>query len=341
MKHVVGSALAVGLVIGAAASGARAEDSIDVAGGSVYVTSRGGAETISADYYVRTSAGAWLGLEVVAQTANPQDIRNVSHSTGGVALHSGPGDFGPLTTSLFRSGAAAAPNPPFVLRDAQAGTTLPPASVRTITLDPGEPAGSSVLLDASHVLLPRTGQLRALALVQRGSGEAVLLDYDFAAGPVRRTPLGFTPPIGTDKGSFVGSPDGRVWAGFASTSGIRLFDLGDLSLTGPLQPKQVGAFAVGGAFDPRSTQLGIIAILIGLLAQPVPSISYQAGDELFLSAFDGSGFRPVAQQSIPSGASGLLQDDGSYYFLLPYLEQDNLWRGLVGSPAEPVLPIGD
>ena len=55
------------------------------------------------------------------------------------------------------------------------------------------------------------------------------MDYDVAGGPVRRTPLGFTPPIGSNKGSFVGTPDGHVWAAFASTNGIRLFDLGDLS----------------------------------------------------------------------------------------------------------------
>lgn len=293
------------LVLVAAASVARADVFLDAAAGSVFVTSTDGLRTVD---YVRTPGGPWLGVEVVAQSANAQPVIEVSHSVAGLAVHSGAGGSALLTTSFFCSGGAVAPNPPYVLQDPRTALSTAPVSVRTIALDPGEPSDSTVLLDASHVLLPRTNQHRALALVQRASGEAVLVDYDLGSGPVRRTPLGFTAPIGSNKGGFVGAPDGTVWASFASADGIRLFDLGDLSAPGTLHPTQVGALAVGGGFDPRSAHLGIIAILIGLITQPVPSLSYQVGEELFVSAFDGTAFRPLARQAVPPEASSNYQN---------------------------------
>ena len=319
------STLVLMLALVAAAPTAGADSILDAAGGSVFVTSTAGTATVDS---VRVPGGPLVALEVVGRTSNPPQIQRVSHSAGGLAMHSVGGGSAALTTSLFRSGAAAVPNPPFVLRDPRTGLTLSPASVRTIALDPAEPAGSTVLLDAGHVLVPGTGPPRGLVLVRRASGEAVLVDFDFAGGPVRRTPLGYTPPIGSNKGSFVGSPDGRVWASLASPGGIRLFDLGDISAPGALQPVPAGTLAVGAGFDPRSTHLGIIAILIGLVAQPQPSLSYQVGDELFLSAFDGAAFRPLGRQTIPAGASGLMQEDSVYFFILPYIEQDNLYRGV-------------
>lgn len=339
METKIGSTLRplLTLALVAAAAAGRADSVLDAAGGSVFLSTRNGGEVVAGDW-VHVPGRPLVGVEIVGRTSSA--ILNVSHSVAGLAVHSGAGGSAPLTTALFRAGGGEAPYPPFVLRDPRTGLTTAPASVRTIALDPGEPSGTTVLLDAGHVLVPGTGQWRGLAVVRRGSGEAVLVDFDFTGGPVRRTPLGFTPPIGSNKGSFVGSPDGHVWAAFASTGGVRLFDLGDLSASGPLEPVQTAALAVGPGFDPRSTHLGIIAILIGLLAQPAPSLSYQVGDELFLSAFDGSGFRLLARQEIPAGASGLMADGGLYFYVLPYIEQDNLYRGTVGQAAQPVPTAG-
>jgi hypothetical protein len=343
METKVGSTLRTFLAAAfvAAASTGGADTVLDAAGGSVFLSTPSGGEVISD--FVRVPGGPLVGFELGGKAPAPPALVAVSHSETGLAVHSGAGGSAPLTTSLFRSGPGSAPNPPFVLRDPRTGLATGPASVRTVALDPSEPAGATVLLDAGHVLVPRSGQHRGLALVRRASGEAVLVDFDFAGGPVRRTPLGFTPPIGSNKGSFAASPDGHVWAALASPGGIRLFDLGDLSATGPLQPVQAAALAVGPGFDPRSTHLGIIAILIGVVAQPSPAVSYQVGASLFHSAFDVravDGFRLLARQEIPPGASGLIEEDGIYFYILPYLEQDNLYRGTVGQAAELVPTAG-
>jgi hypothetical protein len=45
--------------------------------------------------------------------------------------------------------------------------------------------------------------------------------------------------------------------------------------------------------------------------------------------------------TIPAQASGLMEEEGiSYYFMLPYIEQDNLYRGTVGQGAVPILSVG-
>src|SRR5262245_33005254 len=232
------AAVMLGLV--AAGAAARAgEITLDTAGGSVFATWTDVSRTID---YVQTPNGTWAGFEVVAK-AGAQPLIGVSHSVAGTAIHSGAGGGANLTTSLFRTGGGAAANPPYVLKDLRTGQVTAPAAVRTVALDPTEP--SSVLLDASHVVLTN-GQFRALALAGRAGGEVVLVDFDVAGGAVRRTPLGFTPPIGSNKGSFVGTSDGHVWAAFASTGVIRLFDLGDLSATGPLQPVVKQTLSVAG-----------------------------------------------------------------------------------------------
>jgi hypothetical protein len=167
-------------------------------------------------------------------------------------------------------------------------------------------------------------------------------DFDFAGGPVRRTPLGFTPPIGSNKGSFTVSPTGTVWAAVASADGIRLFDLGDLTATGPLQPVQLGfvGFGVDTGWEGTSARLGIIAILIGIVAEPVPTISYQSGDQLVLLAFDGTRLREVRRQTLPAGAQGLMEDEGIFYYLLPFIEQEALYKSALWTThAERVLEI--
>ena len=317
---------ALALAAGAAVAGAG-EARFDAAGGSVYVTWSDGTRTID---YVHTPGAPWTALEVISKPGAPPII-GVSHSANGVVVHAGAAGSGNLTSALFRAGGTPVPNAPYALRDLRTGQITQPVAVRTIALDPGEPP--PVRLDASHVQRP--SQLRAVVVVQRASGEVLLVDHDFNGGPVRRTPLAFTPPIGSNKGSFTATPDGHVWAALASAHNIRLLDLGDLSATGPLAPVQSSALTLGEGFDPESTRVGIIAILIGLLRQPKPSISYQVGDELFVHGLKNGELELVARQKVPEGASGLIEEDGSFYFLLPYIEQDNLYRGFPGLLAVP------
>lgn len=317
-RIAVPAALSVVLAAAASASDLR----LDAAGGSLFVTAL---DPVRSADYVGTPDGKWVRMEIVRQGANVAPVIGVSHSPSGLAVHFGAGGSAPLTTALFRNGGGSAPNAPYRLLDPRTGLSSAPAAVRTISLDPSEPAGSTVLHDASHVVL-RGGQYRGLALVTRAGGEVVVADFDFAAGPVRRTPLGFTPPIGSNKGSFTVSPSGTVWAAITSPDGVRLFDLGDLSATAPLQPVQLAMLGVATGWEGTSARLGIIAILIGIVAEPVPAISYQAGDQLVQLAYDGTRFREVGRQTLPAGAQGLMEEEGIFYYLLPYLEQPNLYK---------------
>jgi hypothetical protein len=314
---------------------AHAEATLDVVGGMLYVTSIDGAQAV---IRAHTAAKNEVAIEVLSQAPNPLPIQSISHSAAGLAVHSGAGGTAPLTTALFRYGTAEASyTATAVLRDPRTGTITKPSSVRTIVLDPSDPG--AVLLDAGHFAAP-DGAARAWAYVRRSSGEAVLVDFDVAGGAVRRTPLGFTPPLGSDKGSVVGTPDGGAFASFESEGRIRIIGFEDIMVS-VLQPVPKGTLSLGSGFVPGSTRLGIIAILIGLLTQPTPAISYQVGDEVVLVVPEGAGFRTVARQTVPAEASGLMETDGIWFaFLLPYLEQDNLFRGLVGHAAEPVLPAG-
>lgn len=293
-----------------------------------------------ADVALRTADGRQVRLEVLPASPHGMPIQQISHSSRALGVHAGAGGSAPLTTALFRYDTAEASSGPFLLRDTRTRQVRKPSSVRTVALDPMDPGAT--LLDASHLLMPRGGQVRALALVQRSSGEAMLLDYDPAGGPVRRTPLGFTPPIGSNKGSFTAAPDGRVWAALAATGSIRLFDLGDLSAEGPLQAEQKATLAPGAGFDPDSTRLGIIAILIGLLPEPAPTVSYQQDGELVAAVLDHASFRTVARESLPAGAQGLMEDEGLFlfFYLLPYIEQGHVFKTVSGTDPEPIMTIG-
>src|SRR6185503_5740601 len=153
--------------------------------------------------------------------------------------------------------AGAVANPPVVLRDPSSGEVLAPSGVRSIALD--SYGQGTELGDAAHLYLPRTGALRGLVLVRRASGELVLSDFDFGTAPVRSTSLGLTAPLGSTKGSFTVAPDGHVWAALASTSSIRLLDLGDLTSTRALSPVPAASLAVQD-FEVESTRVGIIAV---------------------------------------------------------------------------------
>jgi hypothetical protein len=178
----------------------------------------------------------------------------------------------------------------------------------------GRPRGTHVL-DTQLVLLPYLEQdtIYKVTLARNAAGQALLVDQSLAT-PIRVTPIGFTPPIGSNKGSFAVTPESSTWAAFASSQGIRVFELGDLQAPGPLAVVQRDAIPAG--FDPQSAQLGIIAILIGLVAEPRPALFLdcfqggcnKGGDEELVLGWNGQSFEPVELME----GEGI---DGVYFFL--------------------------
>jgi hypothetical protein len=173
----------------------------------------------------------------------------------------------------------------------------------------GRPRGIQVL-DSDTLLLPYVEQenLYRLTYFRSAAGTVMLLDASDVT-PMRVTPLGFTPPLGSNKGSYTATPDDTVWAAFSSPQRIRVYDLGDIAKPGALSPGLVDAIAAPSGYDPNQTQLGIIAILIGLVAEPRPAL-FVAGvqdgtSNTLVLGYDGERFRPV----------GLMEDDGLWFFL--------------------------
>lgn len=274
-----------------------------------------------------------LRYDVVPRAQDPQPLIGVSLSAAGVVVHSAAGASA-VTSSLFFTGSTTVPGAPFSLRDQRDGLVTLPAATRTVAVDPADPSGDALLLSARHVVLPSSNQVRGIHLIQDAAGEAVLVDYDFAGGPPRRTALGYTVPEGPAGGAVVASSDGRAWVALATATEVALFELGDLAGQGPLQPELLGTLPVADSFDPGSTHLGIIAVLIGLQAQPRPSLSIQEGNRLRLWVHDGEAFQLADEQGLPPGVSGLMEEDGLFYY---FVSQGSLWRGVVGGgPGSPV-----
>jgi hypothetical protein len=162
------------------------------------------------------------------------------------------------------------------------------------------------VVDRDFERLPSIAQdhLFTLTLARAPSGAGVLLDTSDGK-PLRGTPLGFTFPTGGTLGSYTASADRHVYGAVSTSTAIRVVDVGDLSAPGPLAPVTLGSIAVGPGFDPASTRMGIIAILIGFQTQDVPAVFYLQGGKTVVLAFDGSELRPA----------GLIYGDGLWYFL--------------------------
>jgi hypothetical protein len=164
---------------------------------------------------------------------------------------------------------------------------------------PAEAARTRRLLDVDVLGIPATNLTAELRLYRTPAGnllENILISNvtGMPVAPARMTPLGFSFPTGTTWGSYTAAPDGSVWAAFSCDAGIRVFDLGDLTEPGPLAPVQVDAFAAASGFDPRRTEMGIIAILIGLVAQPRPALSISDGtSNTMMVGWTGASFEPV------------------------------------------------
>jgi hypothetical protein len=316
----------------AAATAAHAEVALDTAGGTLYATSIDGAR---AHVSVRTSDGRTAAYDVVPQTANPLPILSVGHTRVGTAVTEGTSNT--VLFAFFRAGAPAGPSAPVVLKDAATGAVTRPSVVRTIPLDPGDPGAT--LIDAAVVAFPG-GQVRAVAVLRRSSGEAVLVDLDLAGGPVRRTPCGFTPPVGSDKGSFTALPDGSLAVAVAHPHGAFTVVFSDILVTSVLSPGAPVSLAAGDGFEPRSVRLGIIAVLIGLQAQATPSLSFQDGSDVVLKVLEGAALRTVARETVPPQASGLIEEEGLFWLYTQPEADDEVYLGAVGHAAEPVLTLG-
>lgn len=162
------------------------------------------------------------------------------------------------------------------------------------------------IVDRDFALLPYIEQdnLFVLTLLRAQTGALVLLDATDGK-PLRATPLGFSFPSGTTWGSYTSSAERHAYGAFSNAGGIRVVDFGDLSVPGPLAPVTLDSIAAGPGFDPSSTQMGIIAILIGLQTEQAPALFYVQGGRTVVLGFDGVRFRPV----------GLLEEEGIFFFL--------------------------
>jgi hypothetical protein len=324
-------AVVFGVVVWAAGGAARAEVSLRTAGDSVVVTSTDGPTAFA---QVKAPGLPWSGSDVVPNGPQAARVVGISHSDAGAAVHAQVPGSVVLTTALFQGTGGGVAGSPFVLRDQKTGATTLPTAVRAVALGP---AGTT-LVHAGHVMLS-TGAPWGVAVVREPSGAIFVVTFDFAGGTARRAPLGFTAPLGSNKGSVVATGTGDVWLVVSERTGVRSFYIDE---TGILflalqEATQMESRKFLTAVDPRGVHLGIIAILIGFTAQPVPTLSLQEGDELKLFALQGDEFRLVAQQALPPGTSALMADDALFYF---FLEDGILKRGVVGRAPEAAITWG-
>jgi len=168
------------------------------------------------------------------------------------------------------------------------------------------------VLDTDALLLPYVEQdaLRQITTLRTASGEIVLADHGTSA-PLRMTSLGTSIPCTSTWGSlaqdgtsntllfaefvaFDPAFKGGVFVALSTKDGACVYSLGDLAAPGPLAPKALDSIAASPGFDPGSTRMGIIAVLIGLLVDPhVPAVFTVEGGQTVVRAWDGHAFRPV------------------------------------------------
>jgi hypothetical protein len=114
----------------------------------------------------------------------------------------------------------------------------------------------------------------------------------------------------------------------------------DLLVSSVLAPSAPVTLGLGDGFEPRSARLGIIAILIGLQAQPALSLSFQDGDDIILKKFNGATLTTVAREKLPPQASGLIEEEGIGWFYVQPEVDDQVYAGAIGHAAEPILTVG-
>lgn len=204
------------------------------------------------------------------------------------------------------------------------------------------PAAASIVSPQSFENVVVGGRAFTFVIGRDAAGNLLVEDYaspgDVGTSVPRRTLLGAA-PSGPFEASFAASPSGHVYVADGTSNTIMLFDLGDPRTPGPLTPRLEVTIRTSAVIDPGSVRTGIIAILIGLLTTPVPTISYQAGSTLYFGVVDRGSFRVTAQQTIPRGAHGLIEPGGIFYsYSLAEgrpMETEVVYCGRVGSPAVP------
>jgi len=173
------------------------------------------------------------------------------------------------------------------------------------------------LIEVDGIGVPARGVTAELRLVRTESYTIILQDIlisSLTGQPTtqpRTTPLGFSLPAGSKLfGSYAADADGIVYCALATEAGVRIVQLGDLTVPGPLAPVELASFAAGDGFVPASTQMNIIAILIGLLVEPRPAFSVTSSTDgtsnTIMYAWSGSSFEKV----VPVG-------DGTWVFDRP------------------------
>lgn len=157
-------------------------------------------------------------------------------------------------------------------------------------------AGTFHDLLVSSFSVGTTQQPAAFALGKDAAGRLLLQDRS-AGGSARLTRLGASVALGTPRGNVLVGPDRVSWLVLSSREeGIELYRLGDVSVPGPLQAVRVDAHAAGPQFDADSVRVGIIAILIGLYREPVPTISFVDGTSNTLLLWNGFHLLPFLEQ---------------------------------------------
>jgi hypothetical protein len=172
------------------------------------------------------------------------------------------------------------------------------------------------LLDLDALGIPAHGVTAELRLVRTESYTIILTDIlveSLTGQPTtqpRTTPLGFSLPTGPAFGSYAADGDGVVYCAVSAEAGVRIFQLGDLTVPGPLAPVELESFRAGDGFVPASTQMNIIAILIDGLVERRPAFSVTSfvdgTSNTITFAWSGSSFEKV----VPVG-------DGTWVFDRP------------------------
>jgi hypothetical protein len=186
--------------------------------------------------------------------------------------------------------------------ESQSDQDIVSAFVSSAGVSPSGPRGTRITLPTD------SGDLLVFAIVRGASGEAVLVDS--ILGVTRSTPLGFAYPTGSTWGSAIATRSGgEVVSCIVSSEGIRVLDLGDLTVPGPLEPVDLGVVAAGSGFEPASTELGIIAVLIGLVEVRVPAVSFRDAGGTSTYVADGSSNTMMLRRLAPT-ASFRVEIDG-------------------------------
>jgi hypothetical protein len=215
--------------------------------------------------------------------------------------------------------------------------------------DKNEITIETIELQSEGVKLSDDEHVAGISIARAPSGEAVLVERLPGQPAPQRIPLGvlllpyieqenitgYTPPIGSNKGSIVASVGTRGWAAVPTPTGISMFDLGDLQAPGPLAPRPIGTLPAADAFRPGVVPVGIIAILIGLSAPPVPALVLrEANGSLSLFAFRGGG-APAALPPSVAPTLGLTEEEGIYWLVAGRVAMDKYdatAKNLAGTP---------